>query len=946
MLLSLTNLRLPAIAFLQSVEIATDGVTEKFLRTPEDAEEEEELFSQGSTAVVMLKVYEFLTESLIELNLQIYKAARDYYRDDIFPSGTLLRSIVLSTMSLVAGIAGAYLCMEESSTKAFATLYLLACLYCRFALIGALLIEFGRTGVAFILVMFGARILMTIYRFCCSETDDDSASSKAPPTSATPDTGQAGGAGATDAVDAAAGQATRAVAIADEITDENLRLACAAIQRQSGQNKLQFRERLVYALTLGLADAILTFFMPLGTALCEDDFRNNWLAVKGPQHNPTVDDKLLSQWSLANLALQFLEMAIGWSCVLSIDTGVRIGLRSFVVFAFLPVFLALLFLATTAFVATKLGLRPFSRKILDDLRRQNAKIGDLVLILNEAEDKAGVVRKGEIGKLVEDFKDKDAEGPFVVEELGGGQGRSHYYVGDIRKYHTKDCKADIGMLQAVEQSRREIEPKWLSPRLESWENNLLKILREGKDVVGSTKHSNAVEARVEEVRAMVKKAKVKEARIAKSAKDVQISGASYKDINDIYNPTENSYNGRPVYRQERDQHTQLFFSDSRWCVGDAEKKEHGANAALLRSSENSVDEDGMRMPTDVTEWFVAEGGGWASSPTVCVENFLLHDRLLKVLPTELLRRKGESVLTTELFNGKKYIFLYFGGKWCPHCPPFSKKLGEWLKNAREKGTEEVEVLFVSSDQSIGDFNEYYGHFSLFHALQYEEREAKEKLSKLFDVSGIPTTILLECRESLPTDAGTSRMECTVISKECRSNIENDLSAENFQETHYSPSAMPIVGDVADGMAAKGGSINDVPTIFLFVDKNSNPSILSDFEAVAKKTHKEWDDEGVEPMFIFLVCTSTAMFMRFAEAAPGPDYNARDWPLLLAFDVPGGEKYSYCTKTAGNLNKAAIEGFLDAFQANDITMTDFGEKQDALVVAPAAVGLAIEDGVNI
>ena len=52
-------------------------------------------------------------------------------------------------------------------------------------------------------------------------------------------------------------------------------------------------------------------------------------------------------------------------------------------------------------------------------------------------------------------------------------------------------------------------------------------------------------------------------------------------------------------------------------------------------------------------------------------------------------------------------------------------------------------------------------------------------------------------------------------------------------------------------------------------------------------------------------------------------------------MPSGEEYTYCTKTAGNLNKAAIEGFLDAFQANDITTTDFGEHQEALVVAPAA-----------
>ena len=52
-----------------------------------------------------------------------------------------------------------------------------------------------------------------------------------------------------------------------------------------------------------------------------------------------------------------------------------------------------------------------------------------------------------------------------------------------------------------------------------------------------------------------------------------------------------------------------------------------------------------------------------------------------------------------------------------------------------------ELLFVSSDQDQDSFDEYFSEMP-FCALPFPERQAKQQLSKHFDIEGLPTLLML------------------------------------------------------------------------------------------------------------------------------------------------------------------------------------------------------------
>ena len=88
--------------------------------------------------------------------------------------------------------------------------------------------------------------------------------------------------------------------------------------------------------------------------------------------------------------------------------------------------------------------------------------------------------------------------------------------------------------------------------------------------------------------------------------------------------------------------------------------------------------------------------------------------------------------------------IYFGGMWCPYCPPFTKKLRVFFDVVRKVfGDKSVEVIFVSSDRDEGSMLEYYGkHHGDWFALPYQERKTKQILNEKFGVSGIPSIHVL------------------------------------------------------------------------------------------------------------------------------------------------------------------------------------------------------------
>merc|ERR1711977_696340 len=95
--------------------------------------------------------------------------------------------------------------------------------------------------------------------------------------------------------------------------------------------------------------------------------------------------------------------------------------------------------------------------------------------------------------------------------------------------------------------------------------------------------------------------------------------------------------------------------------------------------------------------------------------------LAELLGPELLTKDGLKP-TEEVLGGKDHVMLYFSAHWCPPCRGYTPQLSEaYSKSGKHDKTA---IVFVSSDQDEGGFNDYYNDMSFF-ALPFADRERKQ-----------------------------------------------------------------------------------------------------------------------------------------------------------------------------------------------------------------------------
>jgi hypothetical protein len=68
----------------------------------------------------------------------------------------------------------------------------------------------------------------------------------------------------------------------------------------------------------------------------------------------------------------------------------------------------------------------------------------------------------------------------------------------------------------------------------------------------------------------------------------------------------------------------------------------------------------------------------------------------------------------------------------------------------------MEIIFVSSDRSQRDFDEYFGEMPWL-ALPYDKRKENEELSVAFDVRGIPSFVVIDADGTTITTDGCSKV---------------------------------------------------------------------------------------------------------------------------------------------------------------------------------------------
>jgi len=116
----------------------------------------------------------------------------------------------------------------------------------------------------------------------------------------------------------------------------------------------------------------------------------------------------------------------------------------------------------------------------------------------------------------------------------------------------------------------------------------------------------------------------------------------------------------------------------------------------------------------------------------------------------LLKADASKVEAEKALEGKSIVLLYFSAHWCPPCRGFTPVLKKFYDEVKAEG---VEIIFCSADSSHDDMISYMkeSHGDWF-AVEHGSKLSQD-LDEKFEVSGIPTLVVLKADGTLITKDG-------------------------------------------------------------------------------------------------------------------------------------------------------------------------------------------------
>ncbi|MFS7899977.1 putative protein-disulfide reductase [Helianthus anomalus] len=91
----------------------------------------------------------------------------------------------------------------------------------------------------------------------------------------------------------------------------------------------------------------------------------------------------------------------------------------------------------------------------------------------------------------------------------------------------------------------------------------------------------------------------------------------------------------------------------------------------------------------------------------------------------------------------KIVGIYFSANWYPQCQTFTKLLIQVYDEIQAKKDSKFEIIFVSSDEDLNAFNNFYQSYMPWLAIPFSDLETKKALNKRYDVEGIPCLVILQ-----------------------------------------------------------------------------------------------------------------------------------------------------------------------------------------------------------
>lgn len=208
--------------------------------------------------------------------------------------------------------------------------------------------------------------------------------------------------------------------------------------------------------------------------------------------------------------------------------------------------------------------------------------------------------------------------------------------------------------------------------------------------------------------------------------------------------------------------------------------------------------------------------------------------LSEALGNTFVDGNGAVVKLSDIIAAGKNIGLYFSAHWCGPCRKFTPQLKEMYQNLTAKG-KPFEVIFVSSDRSAKEFEEYYGEMPWL-ALPFEDRARKEALSQFFGVEGIPSFVMVG-------------PDLKVINPNARGGVSSDPEGAKFP---WTPDLVTDVDDECDG-------INDTPTVVVLMEEAGDKwdDLTAAMNTVAKEVRAAEEERGEDGRgILFMTVTET------------------------------------------------------------------------------------------
>merc|ERR1712054_438476 len=263
----------------------------------------------------------------------------------------------------------------------------------------------------------------------------------------------------------------------------------------------------------------------------------------------------------------------------------------------------------------------------------------------------------------------------------------------------------------------------------------------------------------------------------------------------------------------------------------------------------------------------------------------------EVMTGNLISNDGNTVAYSSLAG--KTIGIYFSAHWCPPCRGFTPELVKTYNKLLAAG-KPFEVIFASSDRDEGAFKEYFGEMPWL-ALPYSERDAKEKLSKIFGVSGIPSLHIVE-------------HDGTVINNSGRSAVGADPDGAEFP---WHPKAVNDLSAGPDG-------INETPSLVVLMENvpsTTQELVSSSLDLVATQILEEAKAKKEEPPFCFFTGkTSGGITDRVRQLCNAG--NATETPQVFLLDIP--DNGGYYTADLSDVTEKTVNEFLSDYKNSALT----------------------------